>query len=261
MTPEELEDFTHEPSSETIPTLTPTLREWLFDPEKPSPQAAYRRAFERRKPAMGADQDLLLEIKTHYNSLPPGVQQRSLYSSVRSEMLRQLISCNGASTMDDLLEILQKELDTGVPAPVPDWYKFSTVTMGPRKVGYDSCCNRGCARTETHDEPQFQRCSKCKVALYCSRECQLNDWKARHGKFCKEAAKKMEEGKQVGKMMQNLSDLSLTGASVDDSMAGAFGNLNARENPAVRQRRRELRAEKKRPNNHPPPDGPDPNLF
>lgn len=33
-------------------------------------------------------------------------------------------------------------------------------------------------------EPATQRCSKCKSVWYCSRECQLKDWKA-HKEMCK----------------------------------------------------------------------------
>ena len=32
----------------------------------------------------------------------------------------------------------------------------------------------------------IQRCSRCKVAIYCGRECQTKDWKAVHKKECKE---------------------------------------------------------------------------
>lgn len=155
-----------------------------------NPDAEYRAEFERRSPALGATQDILDELKARHMKLPP-VQKRSLYRSLRSAMLRQLISCDGASTMEDLLNILQQEMDSGVPAPVPDWYEYSNVRMGPRKIGYDGCSNRGCKRTETVDQ-KFSRCSKCKVAIYCSRDCQIADWKIRHKKVCKEAAKERE---------------------------------------------------------------------
>lgn len=266
LTPEELEDVRHDPSTEEIPTFTPTLRQWILmggiDSEfgvRPAPEAASRREFERRTPALGATPDLLTELKMHYAILPP-VQQRSLFKCLRDTMLRQLISCNGVATMDDLVDILQAEMDSGTPAPVPEWYKYSTVTMGPRKIGYDGCSNRECLKTETHNQPQFKRCSRCKVAVYCGRECQVEDFKARHNKVCKEAAKEREEIASVGKMLQGWSDLSLTGQGITDS----FGNLRnpreARRDPAVRERRRQLRSEKNRPKNQ-PAEGPDPDFF
>jgi hypothetical protein len=109
MTPEELEDFHHEPSTETIPTYSPTMRAWLIIYvllKLPSPQAATRREFERRPPALGASKELLVETRMYDILLPP-VQQRALFSSLRSSMLRQLIPCSGASTTDQLLDILQ----------------------------------------------------------------------------------------------------------------------------------------------------------
>ena len=60
-------------------------------------------------------------------------------------------------------------------------YSFSTTTMGPRKIGYDSCEHRGCLRTETVGQ-KFSKCSSCRVPFYCSRDCQAADWKARHKK-------------------------------------------------------------------------------
>ena len=134
-------------------------------------------------------------------------EQRRLYRCLRSQMLRQLISCDGAETMNDLVGILQKEMESGTPAPVPDWYEYSTVRMRPRKIGYDGCSNRGCYRTEVHDKPRFSRCSKCKVAIYCSRDCQATDWKARHKKVCKSAAEQREKIIRVSQMMQGMSGM------------------------------------------------------
>lgn len=196
----------------------------------------------------------------HYAVLPP-VQQRSLYKCLRGTMLRQLISCNVAGTMDNLVDILQQEMDSGTPAPVPDWYKYSTVTMGPRKIGYDACANRERLKTETqHDQPKFQQCSRCKVAVYCGRDCQVEDFHARHKKVCKKAAKEREKIASVSKFMQGLSDLSLTGQDIIDSSGNLRNPREARHDPAVRERRRQLRAEKKRPKNE-PAEGPDPYFF
>ena len=33
-------------------------------------------------------------------------------------------------SVDDLVDILQKEMESGVPSPVPKWYHYSTVTRG-----------------------------------------------------------------------------------------------------------------------------------
>jgi len=197
-----------------------------------------------------------MEIRMH-NKILPNVQQRMLLKHLRSNMLRQLIACPGACTLEDLLKILEAEIDSGVPAPIPEWYKFSTVTMGPRKIGYDCCARRGCFETETVDTP-FSRCASCKVPYYCSRDCQVVDWKERHKHVCKDVIKQREQEQFVGKMLQRLSDMSMTGQDLGGDLGEAV--RNAKSNSAVKRRRADLRAEKKRPLGK-KPDGPDPEFF
>jgi hypothetical protein len=84
------------------------------------------------------------------------------------------------------------------------------------------------------------------VAVYCSKECQLSDWKEKHKKVCKLAKENREQTKKVGKMMQMLSDMSMTGQGLPGRDLGEM-IANAGTNPAVQQRRKELKAEKKRP--------------
>jgi len=208
LTREEIEEGDYVDSGYDLPSHSPILRKLILfggytDGKdqfgmplmRPTPEAQYREEFENRPPALGATPAMLEELRTHNAKLQKGgVQQRRLFQTLRDQMLRQLISCDGAKCMEDLVDILQKEMESGIPAPVPDWYTFSTVTRGPRKIGYDRCSNwlGPCYHTETHDKPQFSRCSKCKVAIYCSRECQAHDWKARHKKVCKHVAKERE---------------------------------------------------------------------
>ena len=160
-------------------------------------------------------------------------------------MLRNLIPCSDISSIEELCTILRAEIESGVPSLVPKWYVYSTVTMGPRKIGYYSCCKVGCMRTEDFTT-KFSSCGNCHLAPYCSRECQISDWKARHKKICNQAAEQREQTKKVGKMMQMLSDMSMTGQGLPgNSLAEML--MGAASNPAVKQRRQELKAEKKRP--------------
>jgi len=77
---------------------------------------------------------------------------------------------------------LQKEMESGIPSPIPDWYTFSTAPAGG-KIGYDlidAAIGWKNVTVLRNMISQPYRCSVCKMAVYCSRECQEYDWKARH---------------------------------------------------------------------------------
>lgn len=213
MTPEELEEWNHDTDDEVIPTYTPNLRSWLFDfgegEHMSVPDMAGKEDFLRRKPAMSATPALIAEARKHYQLLSPyPVQQREMFKSIRFKMLRQLIPCSGVSTFDGLMDTLQTELDRGNPSPIPDWYEFSTVKYGPRDIGYRACENRNCFNTDTV-EKQLNRCAKCKLAFYCSRDCQVEDWKARHNQVCKKGSKFRDQTKKAAdfiSMFQSMYD-------------------------------------------------------
>ena len=66
-----------------------------------------------RSPSLGATQALLDECRRHNEVITP-VQQRELYNSLKSKMLRVLISCSGAKTINELLDMLELELKSGI---------------------------------------------------------------------------------------------------------------------------------------------------
>ena len=220
-----------------------------------SPEALTRAAFEQRPPALGLTKSLVAEARefVEHVSVHP-VEERYRVSHLRSIMLRKLIPCTGSRTTMACLEVLEKELDCGVPSPVPEWYKYSTTTMGLRKIGYSQCGNRGCFETEDLLR-RFFKCSQCSTSIYCSKACQVDDWKVRHKKVCKETAKFHGKEKKMGKILQLLSDSSLTGQSVPLNAEGSFDRLALGEhlnNPAVRERRGQLKKEKNRAPYDPP---------
>ena len=51
---------------------------------------------------------------------------------------------------------------------------------------YEKLLSSRCAfcQNETPDNGKLLRCKKCKAMHYCSKECQMNDWKAGHKKDC-----------------------------------------------------------------------------
>lgn len=245
LTEEEKEDMNYEPNSSPLPDMPHSYKAW-FMRRRPNPEAMERREFEARPPALGITPAILDELVAFMNQsqLRP-VQKRHLYSGLRDLMLRQLIPCSDCSTIAELIQILRAEMEGGMPAPVPDWYQYSTVTMGPRKIGYYDCCNRNCFKTED-TATRFQTCSQCHVAHYCSRECQKADWKAKHKFVCKKGAENRDKTASVGKMLQMLSDMSMSGQGLPgNSLADVLAN--ASKNEAVKQRRADLEAEKSRP--------------
>ncbi|KAK8816076.1 MYND-type zinc finger protein [Blastocystis sp. ATCC 50177/Nand II] len=46
-----------------------------------------------------------------------------------------------------------------------------------------TCSNPNCGNTESKPG-EFKKCSRCKTACYCSKECQLEHWKNGHKKEC-----------------------------------------------------------------------------
>ncbi|KAF6161467.1 hypothetical protein GIB67_009346 [Kingdonia uniflora] len=59
-----------------------------------------------------------------------------------------------------------------------DWYSMQELGQGLRL-----CSNMGCGKPETTPH-QFRRCAMCFEVNYCSRGCQMCDWKLRHKAEC-----------------------------------------------------------------------------
>lgn len=196
MTPEEMEELDHDFGQEEVSTIPPDIRDILA--ALPVPDSFGKAGFEKRKPALGLSDDQIDSLEEHYyDNLPQGVQQRLLFKYLRSTMLRNLISPSGCREFSDLCNILRDEFFSGTPAPVPHWYLYSKVRNGPRRVGYFRCESRRCWNTESL-EIKFLQCGRCLFASYCSRECQVEDWRARHKKLCKLASNKHAKAKVAG---------------------------------------------------------------
>ena len=186
MTPEELEDFEHDPSSSTI---DPVPR-WFVNKtmDSPTPDEFDRSRFEKRKPAFGLTLSEIDQLEQHVqNPKMTEGDKRRFFQYLREKMCLSLISPSDCATNSDLCNILRAEVESGVPAPVPEWYTFSEMRFGPRRLGYRKCDSRGCLKTETLLGSRFPQCSSCKLAAYCGKECQTADWKIRHKILCKKA--------------------------------------------------------------------------
>ena len=202
-TEEEKEDWSYEPSSSEFPDLPPRYREFMLLKDLPMPGAEDRAEFERRPPALGLNISIIDEIADHAkNPLLRPVQVRHLFSLLRDKLLKNLIPCSDCSTVEELCEILRNEVESGIPSPVPSWYVYSTKTMGPRRIGYYHCGARGCLKTEDFESKPFKKCSGCGIAFYCSKDCQLADWKCRHKKVCSKAREFAEKTREAGMLLQ-----------------------------------------------------------
>lgn len=170
MTSEEREDAEYIPGRNYEPVW---FRNWVMEGSKYQADAEGRKKFESRPPALGLSARMIDDIEGYPNIRGVTASQvRQFTSSIRGQMLRNLISCNDCKTLSDMVPILREEISTGVPSPVPSWYTYSTVTMGPRRIGYYACDNRGCYKTET-TEKKFSKCGQCSISKYCSRDCQV----------------------------------------------------------------------------------------
>jgi MYND finger len=187
MTPEELEDYEHDPSTNTM--FDPIPR-WFLNKtmDAPTPDEFDRARFETRPPAFGLTLSEIDQLEQHVQN--PNMTEgdkRRFFHHLRETMCLTLISPCDCSTLSDLFHILRAEVESGVPAPVPEWYTFSEMRYGPRRLGYRKCDSRGCLKTETRLGSRFPQCSRCQLAAYCGKECQTADWKIRHKSLCRTA--------------------------------------------------------------------------
>ncbi|KAF7364078.1 MYND-type domain-containing protein [Mycena sanguinolenta] len=74
----------------------------------------------------------------------------------------------------------------------PDWQKFVRIALdrldikkkfdSRERISRKTCDNPECGKILRKTD--FKRCSDCKQQLYCSKECQNNDWRASHRELC-----------------------------------------------------------------------------
>ena len=104
-------------------------------------------------------------------------------------MLLMLIPCSECRTIDDIINILEEEFQSGVPSKVPSWYwlALDSNNMDLSQIGYNYCHNEGCFKTEG-ESTKFLRCAQCKVPFYCSKRCQITHWKRAHKRNCDKEA-------------------------------------------------------------------------
>ncbi|KAL0068208.1 hypothetical protein AAF712_004593 [Marasmius tenuissimus] len=73
------------------------------------------------------------------------------------------------------------------------------------------CANANCTNTQVYGVCAFVRCSGCKSSVYCSYECQKEDWRLTHKKTCQSTQSHMRDGLYF--RLPGLLDVSLLQSS------------------------------------------------
>ena len=104
-----------------------------------------------------------------------------LYSKAIGELSNQLhdgeIWLPGFNVMPTVFSWARKSHDLGC-FKARDWLKMLEGS------GQSQCANCG---KEAQGAVKFKQCSKCKAQWYCSKECQVEAWRAGHKQDCKRA--------------------------------------------------------------------------
>ena len=66
---------------------------------------------------------------------------------------------------------------------VEDIEKIYHGGLGGQQSIYE-CFNKNCDKKQTKKGMKFKHCSRCQGVMYCSKECQKEDWRAKHKLEC-----------------------------------------------------------------------------
>ncbi|KAG7091712.1 hypothetical protein E1B28_008113 [Marasmius oreades] len=128
-----------------------------------------------------------LTLGEFYSMLLSTLRPFTLYRPVLRRVFRNLTLINSSrslqyrsgsenSMLNAILAFEQKARSTKLDMENFDNYRIKTGKM--------SCSNANC--TSLSNEAKFlKRCSQCHVAMYCSRECQKEDWSQKHRTECR----------------------------------------------------------------------------
>ena len=101
------------------------------------------------------------------------------------------------------------------PTAVPSWLKipeFVYEGVDPNLEETYTCFSLGCGEREGDERPtnddqnSLQKCSRCRLARYCSRECQKEDY-AGHKEDCKTISKLQKRLKVLAAALRSCQPL------------------------------------------------------
>jgi len=115
-----------------------------------------------------------------------GSKEFNFYDIERAQNLFELalIASNGG---DQAYEFLCRTLNARRAIIMENEAAAKGSSSSGQKVdaaGLKTCAMTDCGNKETKKD-QYQRCAGCKKVFYCSRLCQVNDWKKGHKNACK----------------------------------------------------------------------------
>eukprot|EP01083_Nonionella_stella_P060291 157515_1 len=176
--------------SYSLPTLPKRVNDVLKLLSSMLPETSTEIQFSARPVSLGLTPDDFDLLRKHCNHPLYVVEQRELvFRLLRRFMLFMLIPCSGCTDINDLIDKLEEDFYSGSPAKVPRWYWLTVRSPAHdgKRIGYNFCWNKGCQKTEDMNNT-FLCCSRCKVPAYCSKKCQVTDWKNRHRNKCDKEA-------------------------------------------------------------------------
>ncbi|GJJ73737.1 uncharacterized protein EMPS_06095 [Entomortierella parvispora] len=119
-----------------------------------------------------------------------GSKDFGLYDIDRAQNLFELafITSNGGQQSFEFLVRTLSAKRTIIAEKLQQAEAATSAGVKPQAVdpttGLKTCAGKDCGKVETKKD-EFQRCAGCKKRFFCSRLCQVNDWKSGHKNNCK----------------------------------------------------------------------------
>lgn len=119
-----------------------------------------------------------------------GSKDFGLYDIDRAQNLFELafITSNGGQQSFEFLVRTLSAKRTIIAEKLQQAEAATEAGVKPQEVdpstGLKTCAGKDCGKVETKKD-EFQRCAGCKKRFFCSRLCQVNDWKNGHKNNCK----------------------------------------------------------------------------
>ena len=136
-------------------------------------------------PSLGLPEAVIDQLD-HLSSLygPPGLEEGDLLTPEHVRMIVERLA--DEVPVEDQLDMLH------------DWMLLCEVLLVEVACPL-GCSNPGCVDLggESEVREAHKACAACKVVYYCSRRCQVDHWKAGHGKICGRLGQQVKQQEQL----------------------------------------------------------------